>query len=121
MYSIAFPEMFKSNGTQLVKDKEATKSNLHLLLLSWKTSLFGDPYFGTLLKTFLYEPNNIILRDLVIDEIYTSTIQFIPQLYIERKNIKVEQRGVDLFATINCINKIDNEVNAYEIQLTENT
>ena len=121
MYSFAFPAMFKSNGAQLLKDKEATASNLSLLLTSWKTSLFGDPYFGTLLKTYTYEPNNIILRDLVVDELYTAILEFIPQLYVERKNIKITQRGVELFAEINCINKLDNEVNAYEIRLTENT
>ena len=46
MYSIGFPEMFSSAGTRLVEDREATMSNLRLLLASWKNSLFGDPYFG---------------------------------------------------------------------------
>ena len=32
------------------KDKEATLSNLKLLLGSSKMSLFGDPYYGTNLK-----------------------------------------------------------------------
>ena len=55
MYSIAFPNMLSSANTNLVSDKEATVSNMRLLLASWKTSLFGDPYFGTNIKRFIHE------------------------------------------------------------------
>lgn len=117
MYSIAFPEMFSSAKTNLVKDKDATLSNMKLLLASWKKSLFGDPYFGTRLKTFIYEQNNIVLQDLIIDDIYVSLKQFMPQLDLKRKDIKVISNGTSVYATINCINKLDNETNLYEIEL----
>ena len=80
MYSIAFPDMFSSSSTLLYKDRDATASNMKLLLGSWKKSLIGDPYFGTNLKRFLYEQNNIILQDLIIDEIYISLHIFMPQV-----------------------------------------
>ena len=64
--------MFNSGGTRLLKDKDATISNTRLLLASWKNSLFGDPYFGTNIKRFIYQQNNIILRDLIIDDIDKS-------------------------------------------------
>ena len=48
--SIAFPDMLSSSRMNTVQDTSATKSNLRLLLLSNKNSLFGDPYFGTELK-----------------------------------------------------------------------
>ena len=67
MYSIAFPNMFSTAKTNLVRDVDATMSNMRLLLASWKNSLIGDPYFGTNLKKFIYEQNNIVLRDLIID------------------------------------------------------
>lgn len=118
MYSIAFPEMFNGGGTKLVKDRDATMSNLRLLLASWKKSLFGDPYFGTNIKNFIYEQNNIILRDLIIDDIYVSIQQFMPQIYIERKDIEIINDGVDIYVNINCINKLDKEVNMYQINLT---
>ena len=70
--------MFTSSKTLLVSDHEATFQNLKLLLESERESLFGDPYFGVLLKRFLYEKNNLILRDLVIDEIYTAIKTYIP-------------------------------------------
>ena len=118
MYSIAFPEMFNSGGTILVKDKEATVSNMRLLLASWKNSLLGDPYFGTNLKNFIYEQNNIILRDIIIDDIYVSLQQFIPQVALKRKDITILNEGTAIYANINCINKLDNEVNMYQIKLT---
>lgn len=118
MYSIAFPDMFSSAKTNLVKDREATMSNMRLLLASWKKSLFGDPYFGTNLKQFIYEQNNVVLRDLIIDDIYVSLQEFMPQIYVKRKDIEVINDGYTVYASINCINKLDNEVNLYQIDLT---
>ena len=117
MYSIAFPDMFTSSKTNLVKDHEATVSNMRLLLASWKESLFGDPYFGTRLKSFIYEQNNVVLQDLIIDDIYVSLKQFMPQIEINRKDIKIYSDRTTVRATINCINKLDNEVNMYDIEL----
>ena len=76
MYSINFPKMFTSAKTLLVENHDAILSNLKLLLASDRTALFGDPYYGTELKKFIYEQNNSILKDLVIDEIYETIILF---------------------------------------------
>ena len=118
MYSLSFPEMFNSNGTKLVKDKEATMSNMRLLLASWKKSLLGDPYFGTNIKNFIYQQNNIILRDLIIDDIYISLQQFMPQVKLRRKDIEVINDGTNVYANINYINTLDTQLNMYQIQLT---
>lgn len=120
MYSIAFPDMFTTNRTKLVKDHDATLSNLKLLLASEKTSLFGDPYYGTILKRVIYEQNTVVLQDLIIDEIYTSILMFMPQIRVTRDNISVYSDGIDLFAKINCINLIDYTTNLYNIRLTNN-
>ena len=55
MYSIKFPDMLSSAKTNIIENHEATISNLRLMLASWKTSLFGDPYFGTNIKRFIHE------------------------------------------------------------------
>ena len=89
MKSIAFPKMFNSNSTNTVKDMEATRQNTLLLLRSEKGELFGDPYFGLRLKRYIFEQNNYILRDVIIDEIYTQLALFMPQLIVERKDIKM--------------------------------
>ena len=119
MKSFSFQNMFSSARTNIVEDNEATLSNTRLLLLSFKKTLLGDPYFGSNLKKFIYEQNNIVLQDLIIDDIYLCITTFIPQLYINRKDIKLISDGSTIRATINCINKIDNIPNMYEISLTE--
>lgn len=120
MYSINFPDMFTTARTYLLKDKEATISNLKLLLKSVEQSLFGDPGFGCRIRNFMFEQNNIILHDLVIDDIYVAIQKFMPQIYIKRDDIKIFSEGVRIYATINCINKIDNTTNLFEIDLLNN-
>lgn len=120
MYSIAFPNIFNGAKFNLVEGREATMSNLRLLLASWKGSFIGDPYYGTNIKRFIYDPNNILLRDLVIDDIYVSIKNFMPQVDITREDIKVRAEKTSVFVTITCINIIDREVNSFDIDLTSN-
>ncbi len=122
MYSFAWPNIFSSNNvsTNLLEDKEAAKSNLLLLLNSERLSLFGDPYFGTLLKQVIFQPNNNIIVDLIIDELYTTICTYIPQLHLTRNDITIKSNKIDLFATINVTYKIDNTSDLYHINLTNN-
>lgn len=117
MNSLAFPNIFNNTSTNVIEDHKATVSNLKLLLASSKTSLFGDPYFGTLIKKLTFEQNNKILQDIVIDEIYTAILQFIPQLLLDRKNIKITSDGIDLYANIKAQNILDYETDMYNINL----
>ncbi len=112
--------MFAKDGirTLIVEDHQATLSNLKLILMSTKNSLLGDPDFGCLLKTKFFEQNTPILQDLIIDDIYTTILTFMPQLSLKRSDIKVTSDGVDVFATIQCTNLIDYELDAYTINLT---
>ena len=121
MYSIAFPKMFNDTKTLLLKDTKATASNLWLLLKSDKRALFGDPFFGTSLKRALFEQNDGILVDLVIDEIFTTITTFMPQIKLLRENIKLTSDGVDVFCDITCTDLTDYTTNLYKINLTEET
>lgn len=121
MISIAFPDMLSNVRTNLVTDHEATSQNLILMLKSDRTSLLGDPYFGTLLKRMLYEQNSIVLQDLVIDELYTSIITFMPQIRLSRNDITLERVKENIYANIKCTNLLDYQVNLYKIKLTEDS
>ena len=121
MYSISFPQMFNDTNTLLRKNTEATASNFWLLLKSDKRALFGDPFFGTSLKRAIFEQNDGILVDLVIDEIYTSITTFMPQIKLYRENIKLTSDGVDVFCNITCTDLTDYTTNLYKINLTEET
>lgn len=118
MYSISFPNMLSSVNTKLVTDHDATYQNLRLLLLSDKKGLFGDPYFGTALKRLLYNQADNILIDLVIDEIYTNILIFMPQIRLERKDVVVYTDKINVYVTIKCVNMLDFQLDTYTINLT---
>lgn len=119
MKSIAFPNIFSSTKTNVIEDHEASYSNLALMLQSQKTALFGDPYFGTELQKVIFAQNNAVLRDLVVDDIYTSIAEFMPQLTVEREGIEVLSDGLDLVARIKAVNNLDHTNSLYTIKLTE--
>lgn len=119
MYSIAFPNMFESSYTNLVQDHEATYQNLKVLLLSDTTMLLGDPYYGTPLRKVIYAQNDYIIRDLVIDAIYTSIQTFMPQLVLNRSDIQVTSDGDVIKVSIKATNLIDYTTNMYDITLTD--
>ncbi len=124
MQSIKFPKMFDSNSTRVWKSNEylnATTQNTILLLNSERNELFGDPYFGLLFKHYLFNQNSLILRDLLIDMIYTQLAIFLPQVKVERANINIiqdKEKG-KLYCTFRGINQIDYQPNTYNLTLFE--
>lgn len=121
MISIAFPEMFNRTVTNTVSDYEATLQNIKMLLWSEKGELFGDPYYGTGLKKYLYEQNDAILKDILVDDIYTAIATFIPQILIDRKGITIESDGARVTATIEATNRVSFETNLYNLVLLDTT
>lgn len=83
--------------------------------------LFGDPYFGLMLKKYLFDQNNYILRDAIIDMIYTQLALFIPQLYVRRSDISIiqDKRRGELICEFTATNQIDYEINTFSLTLFE--
>ena len=122
MRSMKFPKMFNTNNTRAWKSSEyneATSQNTKLLLHCERGELIGDPYFGLLLKHFMFDPNSYVLRDQIIDMIYTQLAQFSPQVKVERKNISVykDREKGKLYCEFSGINQIDYTVNTYTLVL----
>lgn len=136
MYSFNFPNMINSATTELVSDNDAIIVNIKLLLNAVKKSLFGDPYFGSNLKKYIFAQSNIAMRDMIVDEIYTSIIQYIPEVKISRKDIKIQLKPFSpyvndqhtvmaaekakVYVQIHCISNIDNTPIALNLVLTGN-
>ena len=117
MKSLSFPIIFNNSKSLIKEDKAATMSNLSLLLKSSKGELFGDPYYGTKLMELFYAQNNAALNDIVIDEIYTSICQYMPQLKLTRNDIIVSRKGSKLFVSIIATNSLDLSTDMYSIKL----
>ena len=117
MNAVRFPKMFNSNKTAIVKDKEATEQNLKSLLASFKKTLLGDPYFGSNLPRMLFEHNNVVLQDLVIDDIYSAITAFMPQIRVIRDNITVTSDGNSVVVNIRAQNLLDYTFSEYSLNL----
>lgn len=119
--SIAFPNMLNHNKIQVIdNDYDSTLQAIKLTLGSEKGEFKFDPYFGIRLKRYMFEQNNFVLQDLLLDEIYEQLVNFVPQIIIKRKDISfTKERGI-LYINIKCINKIDFNLNTYNLVLFEN-
>lgn len=120
MKSIAFPNMISHNYVQTVSDYDATMQNMKLLLNSEKGEFIFDPFFGIRLKRYMFEQNNGILMDILIDEIYEQLVIFMPQLIIKRKDITLSSDRTKIYANIKARNQRDFELNSYNLVLFNN-
>ena len=126
MRSYKFPKMFKSNSSQIWRADEygkATRQNVLLLLHSERGELECDPYFGILLKQYMFNQNSYILKDMLIDTIYTQLALFLPQLKILRNSIEIiqdKERG-KVYCRFSGINQIDYTHNTFNLLLFEDS
>jgi len=121
MNSIKFPHMFNTGNTIVEKDSDkASMQCINLLLNCEKGELFGDPFYGIRLKKYIFEQNNYVLKDILIDEIYTQLLLFAPQVTVQRKDIKIEQEGNRVKVRFKAINNLDFKTNMYDLVLFTN-
>lgn len=124
MTSLKFPNLFKSNSTNVWSDSDfhkLTKQNTILLLQSERGELECDPYFGVMLKHYLYSQNNYLLKDILIDTLYTQIAIFIPQVKVDRASVEIitdRERG-KLYCQFSGINQLDYQYNTYNLLLFE--
>lgn len=119
MKSIKFPNMIRHNYVQTISDEAATLQNLKLLLNSEKGEFTFDPFFGIRLKRYMFEQNNLVLRDILIDEIFEQISIFMPQLIIKRKDITIEPDNYKLYISIKARNQKDFQLNTYNLVLLD--
>ena len=117
MNSLSFPDMFTTTSTLVVRDRDASAQDLKLLLASETGELFGDPFFGVRTKKYTFNQNNYVLRDVLVDEIFTKLRVFAPQVTVNRDDIVITQEGNRLYAIIRGINKLDFITDMYQLEL----
>lgn len=122
MRSYKFPKMFQSNSSRIWRTDEygkATKQNTLLLLNSERGELECDPYFGILLKHYLFNQNSYILKDMLIDTIYTQIAIFLPQIKISRNDINLVADNLKgrIYCKFSGINQIDYTHNTFNLLL----
>lgn len=122
MKCIAWPNIFGSTAqsTNILTEKAAVGKTLELLLNTEKGECFGDPHFGVRLKMILFEQNCPILADLIIDEIYTAILEYLPQIHVSRNDITIRRDQTNLYGIIRVTYLVDNTSDLYSIRLTNN-
>ena len=126
MRSFKFPKMFYTNSSRIWKADEygkATKQNVFLLLQSERGELVCDPYFGILLKHYMFNQNSYILKDMLIDTIYTQIAIFLPQVKISRNSIDIVHDPLKgrLYCSFSGTCQIDYTYNTYNLLLFDET
>jgi len=126
MRSYKFPDMFNTNSSNIWRADEygkATKQNVILLLQSERGELECDPYFGILLKHYMFNQNSYILKDMLMDTIYNQIAIFLPQVKISRNSIDIvaDQVNGRLYCRFSGINQIDYTHNTFNLLLFDET
>ena len=117
-YSIGFPKIFNGSRVNLSKGRNAIKANLTALLASDKGALFGDPYYGTRLKSLLWEQAyDPIVRDLIKEDLFEAIYSYMPQITVKRDSIKIDVIDNIVMASIEVTDDLGIESNLYEIAL----
>ena len=118
VYSIGFPKIFNGSRVNLSKGRNAIKANLTALLASDKGALFGDPYYGTRLKSLLWEQAyDPIVRDLIKEDVFEAIYSYMPQITVKRDSIKIDVIDNIVMASIEVTDDLGIESNLYEISL----
>ena len=126
MRSYKFPKMFQSNSSRIWREDEygkATAQNTLLLLNSERGELECDPYFGILLKHYLFNQNSYILKDMLIDTIYTQLAIFLPQIKVSRNDINLVADSLKgrIYCKFSGISQIDYTHNTFNLLLFDET
>lgn len=126
MRSFKFPKMFKSNSSRIWREDEynkATRQNVLILLQSERGELECDPYFGILLKHYMFNQNSYILKDMLIDTIYTQIAIFLPQVKVSRNSIDIIAGPLKgrLHCSFSGTNQIDYTHNTFNLLLFDET
>ena len=122
MRSYKFPKMFDTNSSRIWRADEygkATRQNALLLLHTERGELECDPYFGILLKHYMFNQNSYILKDILIDTLYTQIAIFLPQIKVTRNSIEFipDQAKGKLRCKFSGINQIDYTHNTFNLLL----
>ena len=115
--SLKFPNIFSDSATNTISGHDATAQNIKLTLMAQRNEHFGDPYFGSNIKRMIYDQNNNVLRDLLLDDLYTTIATFLPQIKVERKDIEITSDGVSVYANMKLKNLIDFNIEEVSIAL----
>lgn len=94
--NIAFPFKESDRGDFILlnnEDSKAIKSDLMHLILTKKGERLYMPDFGTNLLKFIFEPNDILTRNDIKNEITDTVKKYLPNLQINEVSVEQSERS----------------------------
>jgi uncharacterized protein len=103
-FNISFPIKDDLENNRLFamnnNTRDAVKTEIVLLLLTKKGERWYAPEYGTNLRRFLFDMNDQITEDLIINDIKTSVAKFLPRITISSINVEPTKNNTQLIITI---------------------
>lgn len=90
-----FPNIVNLNTGkhELVSTEESISTCLGLLLRTSPGELFGDPFFGSKLTEYLFDPNRDLLRDIIQEEVFRSVERYEPRARVTGINFYIDEKN----------------------------
>lgn len=121
--TISHPECFSivTGMTSLSTGTKSIDECLGLLIRTSKGELLGDPAYGTNLMKYIYEPNDLILRDMVIEDLTTAIKNYETRIIVASSDIEVVIDKEYMYITINYLMKNTGTYETFTIYLLRGT
>lgn len=117
--TISHPECFDLNSgkTSVSKSNISIEQSLRLLLTTAKGELLGDPFYGTNTLAYINEPNDLVLRDEIIDDYVTAISAYEKRVTVGENDINITQTDSRVNVSITYYIKELGQTGTFELSM----
>lgn len=117
--TISHPKCFDLNSgkTSTSLSNVSIEQSLRLLLTTAKGELLGDPFFGTNTLAYINEPNDLVLRDEIIDDYVTAISAYEKRVSVGEDDISIVQTDSKVDISITYYMKELGQTGTFELSM----
>lgn len=117
--TISHPTCFdiSTGKTLTVSSYTSINQCLGLLFTSAKGELLSDPDFGTNLFAYILEPNDLMLRDMVVDDILYAVNKYEKRITMSESDINITSTRDYVVISVNYFIKKTGDTETFEVTL----
>lgn len=117
--TISHPKCFDLNSgkTSTSISNVSIEQSLRLLLTTAKGELLGDPFYGTNTLVYINEPNDLVLRDEIIDDYITAISTYEKRVTVGEEDIEIVQTDSKIDVSITYYMKELGKTGTFELSM----
>lgn len=117
--TISHPKCFDLNSgkTSTSISNVSIEQSLRLLLTTAKGELLGDPFYGTNTLVYINEPNDLVLRDEIIDDYITAISTYEKRVTVGEEDIEIIQTDSKIDVSITYYMKELGKTGTFELSM----